>query len=165
MKDEKARFFAQYIGLEVEYTFNEYEGGNVSYTGRHISKLVGVTCYNDYEMLVDTGTELYYASEPETPMLLLNPLSAISDEDAIEVAKMFDGKEIKYGAGYATLNESANVLLWYDGEIITPGDVCQNSLQLLSSYDFLRSKGYALPFMQYSVEQLVQMGWVKLKTD
>lgn len=34
----------------------------------------------------------------------------------------------------------------------------------LNSYhfDYLRSKGYALPFMEYSVDDLVKMGWVKL---
>lgn len=29
--------------------------------------------------------------------------------------------------------------------------------------DFLRSKGYALPYMDLSVEDLVEYGWVKLK--
>ena len=28
--------------------------------------------------------------------------------------------------------------------------------------DFLRSKGYAVPFMEYSVEDLVSFGWVQL---
>ncbi|WP_324069841.1 MAG: hypothetical protein RSE15_04875 [Flavobacterium sp.] len=28
--------------------------------------------------------------------------------------------------------------------------------------DFLRSKGYAIPFMEYSVDDLVSFGWVKL---
>ena len=29
-------------------------------------------------------------------------------------------------------------------------------------YDILRSKGYALPFLEYSVEDLVSFGWVRL---
>lgn len=33
------------------------------------------------------------------------------------------------------------------------------------SIDFLRSKGYALPFMGLSVEQLINYGWVKLKDN
>lgn len=28
--------------------------------------------------------------------------------------------------------------------------------------DYLRSKGYAIPFMEYSVEDLVSFGWVRL---
>jgi hypothetical protein len=37
---------------------------------------------------------------------------------------------------------------------------CQNFQQ--NQVDYLRSKGYALPFMEYSVEDLVSFGWVKL---
>jgi len=29
--------------------------------------------------------------------------------------------------------------------------------------DFLRSKGYALPFMGLSVDELVNYGWIKFK--
>lgn len=32
-----------------------------------------------------------------------------------------------------------------------------------SSVDYLRSKGYALPFMGLSVEKLIEYGWLKLK--
>lgn len=53
--------------------------------------------------------------------LLLKPLSAITDEDAIKVAKI---------EGY--------------------------------TYDYLRSRGYALPFMGISVEQQIEAGWIKL---
>lgn len=31
--------------------------------------------------------------------------------------------------------------------------------------DYLRSKGYALPWMGLSVEQLIEYGWIKLKED
>lgn len=31
--------------------------------------------------------------------------------------------------------------------------------------DYLRSKGYALPWMGLSVEQLISYGWIKLKTE
>lgn len=30
-------------------------------------------------------------------------------------------------------------------------------------YDYLRSKGYALPFMGWTVEEMVKAGWIKLK--
>ncbi|WP_284464864.1 hypothetical protein [Chryseobacterium sp.] len=35
----------------------------------------------------------------------------------------------------------------------------------LTTTDFLRSKGYALPWMGLSVEKLVEYGWIKLKED
>ena len=33
---------------------------------------------------------------------------------------------------------------------------------ILKHIDYLRSKGYALPYMEYSVEDLVSFGWVRL---
>ena len=32
----------------------------------------------------------------------------------------------------------------------------------LHAVDYLRSKGYAIPFMEYSVDELVNLGWVRL---
>jgi hypothetical protein len=32
-------------------------------------------------------------------------------------------------------------------------------------HDYLRSKGYALPWMGLSVDELVEYGWVKLKDN
>lgn len=29
--------------------------------------------------------------------------------------------------------------------------------------DYLRSRGYAVPFMNYSVSDLIEMGWIKIK--
>lgn len=161
MENDKTRFFALHLNSDVEYTFNEYEGSHLSYTGRHISKLVGVTCYNDYEMLVDTGTELYPASEPENPVLLLKPLSEISDEDGVEVAKIFNSKNIKRTPEYIVLNKDNNTWLWFDGEILSDSRVDQQPLQLLEAYDFLRSKSYLLPFGKYTTDQLISMGWAK----
>ena len=43
---------------------------------------------------------------------------------------------------------------------ISRGHSYQNFQQ--NQVDYLRSKGYALPFMEYSVEDLVSFGWVKL---
>lgn len=69
-------------------------------------------------------------------LLQLTPISQITDEDA-------------YNAGItkARLKNHIN-----HPHIMTPF-MC----------DYLRSKGYALPWMGLSVEQLVSFGWVKLK--
>lgn len=36
-------------------------------------------------------------------------------------------------------------------------------LKVIQVIDYLRSKGYVLPWMGLSVEKLVEYGWVKLK--
>lgn len=38
-----------------------------------------------------------------------------------------------------------------------------NSTDILHAYDFLRSKGYALPWNGITVEQQIDFGWIKLK--
>lgn len=72
--------------------------------------------------------------------LLLTPLSAITDEHAIEVGK------IRY-------NDMCSVPIYELAELARHTEVS----------DFLRSKGYALPFGGKSVEQLIEMGILKLR--
>ena len=39
------------------------------------------------------------------------------------------------------------------------------SVKMANTVDYLRSKGYALPWMDLSVEDLVKYGWIKLKEN
>jgi hypothetical protein len=89
--------------------------------------------------------------------LELKHLSKITDTDALEYFNILwsehhhnksDAFKIEYGKDWANNICSQNFGL-------IPANV-------LHGYDFLRSKGYALPFMQYSVDDLVRMGWIKL---
>jgi glycogen debranching enzyme len=71
--------------------------------------------------------------------LELKPLSQITDEDAVML-------------GY-TDSKSA----------------IDKHFKMIGQYtidaDYLRSKGYALPWMDLSVEDLVEYGWIKLKEN
>ncbi len=97
------------------------------------------------------GLENFY-SEPDgfirsmtkdSPLFLeLKPLSKITDEDAIS---MYRGLERNY--------ESANQFL---------EDYKSIGFLEQSEVDFLRSKGYAVPYMEYSVDDLISFGWVRL---
>ncbi len=95
--------------------------------------------------------------------LMLKPLSSITDEDAIEVAKLF-WKEDKYhtiknGKYYVgTINQ------FHENPIVEYGIEMYPHNALLMC-DFLRSKGYALPFLDLSVSELINYGWVKLKEN
>jgi len=71
--------------------------------------------------------------------LRLKPLSSISDEDATKALNLH--------------RVTAKVFL----ELYPIGDSIE-----LDAVDYLRSKGYALPFMGISVEQMVEWGWIKL---
>jgi len=85
--------------------------------------------------------------------LIAKPLESITDEDAIELFDLLvpkhtdDDKEIKL----------KNVKRWIDKD----GD--EHLLEHAGTIiDFLRSKGYLLPFRQYSTEQLIESGIVKI---
>ena len=86
--------------------------------------------------------------------LELKPLSKITDEDAIVVSKIFGMKEDFEFIGKILCTTMFDN---WDSESET---VIFNSNA--KAVDYLRSKGYALPFMEYSVEDLVSFGWVRL---
>lgn len=91
--------------------------------------------------LVEIGKGGWNLKHPDF-FLQLKPLSKITDEDAIS---MYRGLERNY--------ESANQFL---------EDYKSIGFLEQSEVDFLRSKGYAVPFMGYSVDDLVKIGWVQL---
>jgi len=117
--ENKQRFFAQYVGQEV-YVWHTNEKDTV----------------NDKTLFYNAVNGI----------LELTPLSMISDEDAIEVAKL-DSEDIRFN----TPEFGKEIALLSDWKL------------KYFIVDYLRSKGYALPFMGLSVEQQIEYGWVKLK--
>ena len=139
----KARFFAQYFGQHVLYFTSDFL--------RKIDSLTLVGIEND-------------------DYLELKPLSHITDEDAIELMRLkIESKgvvdietieiENKTLDGYTFIVKYKN---WDDERV---GFVFNGHTNPLSFYDYLRSKGYALPYMDLSVEDLVEYGWIKLKEN
>lgn len=88
--------------------------------------------------------------------LFLRPISSITDEEAIEVAKIGH-----LGSSYT---EESTI---YHGKVLL-NDYINSSRCNLRGYDwmniqdYLRSIAIALPFMGHSVESLVEAGWIKL---
>lgn len=80
----------------------------------------------------------------ETSFVKLKSIEDISDEDAIRVAQLthqIDG-------------------VFSIGEIITTS---KKPIPYIAIVDFLRSKGYAIPYNGLSVDVLVSFGWVVLR--
>ena len=86
----------------------------------------------------------------DSDYLELKPLSSITDEDA-----EFIGLDTHYNKTESVYKNAEDFL------IIT--DYFGFLTQFES--DYLRSKGYAVPFMGLSVEELESFGWIKLKSD
>lgn len=110
----------------------------------------GQTCYrNDIK---NTGSYVEYHIDThylKEGYLLLTPLSQITDEDLTGVyphgsKALFD----YYGNG--NMEFAIKRFLYH----MKPSD-----------FDILRSRGYALPYMGLSVEQLIEYGWAKLISE
>ena len=131
--ENKAKFFAQYWGQYVLYFTSDFL--------RKIDNLTLDSVEND-------------------DYLELKPLSQISDEDAIEVSKIF-------GLGHLSGAIKELILSIFRTSINDSGTTSSTNgiKNWLHVFDYLRSKGYALPYMDLSVEDLVEYGWVKLKEN
>jgi hypothetical protein len=116
---------------------------------RFFAQYWGVKCmYVGGVGLVEIGTGGWNLRHPDF-FLELKPLSKLTDKDAIEVSKIWGSKvESKI------LGNIISIRIGTKGE-----SEVRNSIGVI---DFLRSKGYALPFMEYSIEDLVSFGWVRL---
>lgn len=143
--ENKARFFAQYWGQHVLYFSSDFL--------RKIDNLTLDSIEND-------------------DYLELKPLSQISDEDVIQ------GIMITYNKTYEGLGEILEVKHYNTFSSITTTRVGENFKTHRSIHhwngnrkigsmecDYFRSKGYALPWMDLSVEDLVKYGWIKLKEN
>lgn len=123
------------------------------YYDQRVLRFREVCGFNDYTLW---SCEPTFAND--TSYLELTPLSQISDEDAIEVAKVFNIGHLKR----ATISLIKSILSALDGS--TPkSETTEFVLNWLTAQDYLRSKGYALPFHGLSIETLVEYGWIKLK--
>ena len=91
--------------------------------------------------LVEVGKGGWNLKHPDF-FLQLKPLSKITDEDAIS---MYRGLERNYESSNQFLEDYKSIGFLEQSEV-----------------DFLRSKCYAVPYMEYSVDELVKMGWVQL---
>lgn len=94
----------------------------------------------------------------ENNWLQLKPLSSITEEDLYFVGQLF-GYEEFYGVQHQNVYYKANQII--KDIFYHPDSHCKIDLYLCL-FDYLRSKGYALPWMGLSVEEQIKYGWVKL---
>lgn len=110
----------------------------------------------------------------ENHALLLTPLSAISDEDAVEVTEIITGcvfmvaqfEVTEHGNDFIKVTcynkqgeeYGGDVRVYHNGSITWDYHNIDkydgNSIRLLEAYDCLRSKGYALPYKGQSLFKL-----------
>jgi hypothetical protein len=82
----------------------------------------------------------------------LKPLSSISDEDARVIAE-----QNRFKGNYDAYPKVGRDILKRVFELKDP-QMCLP----MESADYLRLKGYAVPFMELSVDEMVDANWIKL---
>ena len=138
--ENKAKFFAQYYGQNLIHS---------SFTNE----------INEVNGFLGNLNKNYW--------LELKPLSQITNEDACELYRTYDNGFTNEYLKYKGVHEDE--FLWFtstyeNGETYNYYIDLINLRKLtLNAVDYLRSKGYALPYNGLSVEKLVEYGWVKLK--
>lgn len=104
--------------------------------------------------VVSTVDEISFRKDISEDYLYLNPLSSITDEDAKRLAVI--EADFRTSDVFKRGRQLANSV-----------EDCQYSVgnfkTVMLITDYLRSKGYALPWMGLSVDEMVQAGWIKLK--
>ena len=143
--ENKAKFFAQYWGQHVLYFSSDFL--------RKIDNLTLNSIEND-------------------DFLELKPLSQISDKDVIQ------GITYLYNITREALGEILEIKHYDTFSSITTIEIGCNFKTSRSIHhwrgtkkigsveaDYFRSKGYALTYMDLSVEDLIDYGWVKLKEN
>jgi hypothetical protein len=133
--DVKCRFFAQYWEQKVVAHLENLE-------------TIGVK-----EVRYEPRTVINF-SDIDNCCLVLKQLKEISNEDSIKIAEIFGIKEDHLFFGKFLCN------CMFDNSADCEENVLFNSNA--KAIDYLRSKGYAIPFMEYSISDLISFGWVRL---
>jgi hypothetical protein len=141
----KARIFAPYMGVEFECISKNIKLDNKIFQGICLNnkKQYALCLFTEKMNFID-----FYDINEWIP--LLTTIEQISDEDiiAVDVMEEWNGTE--------TGNLSQVKIMIYNG-------IIHNRGLKINSYQYLLSKGYALPYMDYSVEDLIELGVYKLK--
>ena len=148
MSKQKEKFFAQYWGQEVLRCYSAF-GGLTSYS---------------LEVSADELSQMHFHEES---YLELTPLSQISDVDGKMCVQVRSSTHIDVeitsrsndGFGFTSRYNTSNRrrLHGYSlgfGEKMT-----------IEQIDYLRSKGYTLPWNGITVEEQIKLGWIKLKDN
>lgn len=118
-----------------EVFFAQYWGQYIVSSESHSKDLYPLKCMGGTHGIKDT-------------YLRLKPLSQITDEEIEKCVKI--GVEAFNEKTY-TINHTALRRDINDVALITPIS------------DYLRSKGYLLPFRNYSTKDILELGWAKIK--
>jgi len=139
--ENKAKFFAQYWGQKVKSSYLPEQNEPCT---------IDANTFKIFHLVING-------------VLRLKSLSDISDEDAIEISTIY------YSAFSENDRSLDDKMIFRAKQIIrclvnskkyNEHGLWSGSIELI---DFLRSKGYLLPWMGLSTEELISRGWAVVK--
>ena len=139
--ENKAKLFAHYWGQEVVFHRN--------------SRPLFIT----FESLINSVEVI------DGYAVYLKPLSSIGDEDLLQVSKIVYPTSENWSDMMQTISRGLDFIeetFHSDEDEFSVFGIKKPLYKIMSVIDYLRSKGYALPLMGLSVEQMVEAGWIKL---
>jgi hypothetical protein len=156
LKRDKAAFFASNIGCEIEYPDTDGRKIVAILTGVSLKEGLETTykrkkkdLVGDYLSFTPNGN---HDCDAISAKIMLKSLADISDEDAIEVAnRNWGGDYVKYHN--PTDEEKIQHVKRTIGIIVEKYYIA----------DYLRSRGYIVGFREYTTDQLIEMGWARLR--
>ena len=105
--------------------------------------------------------------EKQSFYLLLNPLKNLIWEDCIEIAHLVwlnpNNEQIRLVFLFIRYEFDNYVLSSHELNKMAEIRQTDNIFQKIT--DYLRLKNYALPFMNFSIEEMIEKGWLKLKLE
>lgn len=138
----KAAFFAQYLGQKVHWR-PEY--------------------VNEVAVLDSIRLDVKYHYIGEEYCLLLSDLSNVCEADMTKAANVIGFKSDEHFIkhfGYDQKTHVKNYLL----RIVTTGSTgYAKANKYLELIDYLRSRSYAIPWRDLSIQDLIEYGWIKIK--
>lgn len=157
--ENKARFFGNHLGATICYpsdgkiikaklTSVGFEEIQTTYFRRRKS-VRNTYCVGDLLSWKSNGN---HKCDALNAYIELTPLSQITDEDARRVTQIMNTIGSKIGSGIMEAEDIKENLAKHPDLIIS------------HTADYLRSKSYALPFNDITVEEQIEFGWIKLKT-
>ncbi|WP_131327848.1 hypothetical protein [Chryseobacterium vrystaatense] len=141
--ENRLKFYAQHLGQNMiidSDSFRTENGNDIIHTTLVSVSLKGIECSG-------------WIPEVEHTALELKPLSMISDEDKIIIDNIEGVGDEENPEGSFNYGEEYWRCHYINGSFIR--------FPLLETYQYLQSKGYAVPFMGLSVEKQIEYGWIK----
>lgn len=122
--------------------------------------------YKDENFTVLVWGDRLELKEIENTQLLLKSLNKITDEEALEIIEILELEEANY-----QIDEHQGLTIYIgDWEDFNHYDISDNYMEfqemkyvkIFHIFQYLQSKGYALPYQGYTVNELIEAGWIIL---